>query len=117
MKTPDDLRGFFIYLLKIRCMGGGEIIVVLLAALLLFGADKMPEVAKGLAKGMKEFRRVTDDIKREFEESTRDIKTDINDVTSEVKQNAEEAQKNIRNYIDESEVAKDIKDMGNEIKG
>jgi TatA/E family protein of Tat protein translocase len=89
----------------------------LLAALLLFGADKMPEVAKGLAKGMKEFRRVTDDIKREFEESTRDIKTDINDVTAEVKKNAEEANKNIRSYIDENEVAKDIKDLGNDLKG
>ena len=98
-------------------MGGGEIIVVLLYAMLLFGADKMPEVAKGLAKGMREFRRVTDDIKREFEESTRDIKDDINDVTAEVKKNAEEANKNIRSYIDESEVAKDIKNLGNDLKG
>ena len=98
-------------------MCGGEIIVVLLAALLLFGADKMPEIAKGLAKGMREFRKVSDDIKREFEESTQDIRKDITDVTAEVKKSAEEANKNIRSYIDESEVAKDIKDIGNDLKG
>lgn len=98
-------------------MGGGEILVVLLAALLLFGADKMPEIAKGLAKGMREFRKVSNDIKREFEESTQDIRNDINDVTADVKKNAEEVNKNIRNYIDESEVAKDIKDVDKELKG
>jgi len=98
-------------------MGGGEILLVLMAVLLLFGADKMPEVAKGLAKGMREFRRVSNDIKREFEESTQDIRNDINDVTSDVRKNAEEANKNIRSYIDESEVVKDIKDIDNDIKG
>lgn len=97
-------------------MGGGEIIMVLVAALLLFGADKMPEVAKGLAKGMREFRKVSNDIKREFEESTQDIRTDITDVTADVRRNAEEVNKNIRSYIDESEVAKDIKDIDGELK-
>ena len=92
-------------------MGGGEILVVILAALLLFGADKMPEIAKGLAKGMREFRKVSDDVKREFAETTQDIRNDLNDITSEVKKNAEEAGKNVRSYIDESEVAKDIKDI------
>jgi sec-independent protein translocase protein TatA len=98
-------------------MGGGEIIFILLAALLLFGADKMPEIAKGLAKGMREFRKVSNDIKREFEESTQEIRTDINDVTEDVKKNAEEAGRNIRSYIDEAEVVKDIKDIDNDLKG
>ncbi len=98
-------------------MGGGEIIVVLLAALLLFGADKMPEIIKGLAKGMKEFRKVSNDIKREFEESTREIRSDINDVTADVKKNAEEANRNVRSYVNESEVAKDIKDIDKDLKG
>lgn len=77
----------------------------------------MPEIAKGLAKGMKEFRKVSNDIKREFEESTQEIRSDINDVTADVKKNAEEANRNVRSYIDESEVAKDIKDIGNDLKG
>ncbi|MDD4644560.1 MAG: twin-arginine translocase TatA/TatE family subunit [Bacteroidales bacterium] len=98
-------------------MGGGEIIVVLLAALLLFGADKMPEIVKDLVKGMGEFRKVSNDLKREFNESTEDIRNDLNDLTNDIKQNAADASKNIQSYVDESEVAKDVKDIDNTLKG
>ena len=98
-------------------MGGGEIIVILLAALLLFGADKMPDIVKGLAKGMGEFRKVSNDLKREFNESTEDIRNDLNDLTNDIKQNAADASKNIQSYVDESEVAKDVKDIDNTLKG
>jgi TatA/E family protein of Tat protein translocase len=104
-------------MIQLAFIGGSEIVVVLLAALLLFGADKMPEVIRGLSKGMKEFRKVTDDIKKEFEESTRDIKEEMDDVTSEVKKNAEEASSNLRNYIDDSDIAKDLKDIDKDLKG
>ena len=48
-------------------LGGGEILLILLAVLVLFGAKKIPELAQGIGKGMKEFRKamkeVEDDIK------------------------------------------------------
>ncbi len=37
-------------------MGGGEMIVVLIIVLLLFGGKKIPELMKGLGKGVKEFK-------------------------------------------------------------
>ena len=54
-------------------ISGPEIFIVVIAALLLFGADKMPDLAKGLGKGMREFKKATDEIKREFENSTSEI--------------------------------------------
>lgn len=58
-------------------LGGGEIIVLFLIILLLFGAKKLPELAKGLGKGIKEFKKATSDIKEEIEGAT-DFDKDIN---------------------------------------
>lgn len=48
-------------------IGTSEIIIIVLAVLLLFGAKKIPELAQGIGKGMKEFKKalrdVEDDIK------------------------------------------------------
>ncbi|MFB6317326.1 twin-arginine translocase TatA/TatE family subunit [Saccharicrinis sp. FJH54] len=56
---------------------GGELIIVILAILILFGADKIPEFARMFGKGMREFRKATEDIKREFNEETRELRDDI----------------------------------------
>jgi sec-independent protein translocase protein TatA len=53
-------------------LGGGEIILILALILILFGAKKLPELAKGLGQGIKEFkkatREVTDEVSRSLEE-------------------------------------------------
>ena len=51
-------------------LGGGEIIIIFLIILLLFGAKKLPELAKGLGKGIKEFKKATNDIRDEIENTT-----------------------------------------------
>jgi sec-independent protein translocase protein TatA len=43
-----------------------ELMVVLLAALLLFGAKRLPEIARGLGKSMEEFRRAARDVTDEI---------------------------------------------------
>lgn len=69
-------------------MGGSEILVILLAILLLFGADRIPEIARTLGKGLKEVKKVTTDIKKDFEKSDvgKDIKIISNEIT-DVKKN------------------------------
>lgn len=66
-------------------ISGQEIFLIVLVVLVLFGANKMPELAKGLGKGMREFRKAADDIKREIESSTTEIKKDLNDITDDIK--------------------------------
>ncbi|MDT8400729.1 MAG: twin-arginine translocase TatA/TatE family subunit [Bacteroidales bacterium] len=68
-------------------ISGQEIFIILIVALILFGAQKLPDIAKGLGKGMREFRKATDDIKREFNESTSDVQDDIKDMSDTVKKN------------------------------
>jgi sec-independent protein translocase protein TatA len=54
-------------------LGGGEIILILALVLILFGAKKLPELAKGLGTGIKEFkkatREVTDEVSNAMDES------------------------------------------------
>jgi sec-independent protein translocase protein TatA len=46
-------------------LGGGEIILILALVLILFGAKKLPELAKGLGTGIKEFKKATRDVTEE----------------------------------------------------
>ncbi|WP_372642096.1 twin-arginine translocase TatA/TatE family subunit [Ancylomarina sp.] len=59
-------------------ISGPEIIIVLLVVVMLFGAKKIPELAKGLGKGMQEFKKATDDIKREIKDES-DIVNNLKD--------------------------------------
>src|SRR6476646_1190676 len=59
-------------------LGGGEIILILALVLILFGAKKLPELAKGLGTGIKEFkkatREVTDEMQNAADESPAPVK-------------------------------------------
>ena len=43
-------------------LGGGEIILILALILIMFGAKKLPELAKGLGQGIKEFKKATKEV-------------------------------------------------------
>ena len=46
-------------------LGGGEVILILALILILFGARKLPELAKGLGQGIKEFKKATREVTEE----------------------------------------------------
>ena len=48
---------------------GPDVIVILLIVLLLFGAKKLPELARGMGRAVKEFSAARDEIEREFSQS------------------------------------------------
>jgi sec-independent protein translocase protein TatA len=64
-------------------ISGSEIFIVLLVVLLLFGSKKIPEVAKGLGKGLREFRRATDEIKKEINDN--EVAKDIKEIKDNIK--------------------------------
>ncbi len=59
-------------LLFLPNLGGGEIFLILFIVLLLFGAKKLPELAKGLGKGIKEFKDATKDVKENIEKAAKE---------------------------------------------
>lgn len=48
-------------------LGFGEIVIVLILALVLLGPQRLPDVAKQLGKALRDFRRATEDLKDQFE--------------------------------------------------
>src|SRR5580658_2477777 len=54
-------------------IGPGELIVILIVALILLGPDKLPEMARTVGKGMRELRRATEDIKDQVENEIYDL--------------------------------------------
>ncbi len=55
-------------------LGAGEIVLIVLVILLLFGAKKIPELAQGLGKGMKEFKKSLKDVEEEIKKTDDDVK-------------------------------------------
>jgi sec-independent protein translocase protein TatA len=47
-------------------IGGSEMILIVFVALLLFGGEKLPEIARGLGKGIRDFKDASDGVKREI---------------------------------------------------
>lgn len=58
-------------LLFLNGLGAGEIIVIALIVLLLFGGRKIPELMRGLGRGVREFKDAQDGIKEELDESVK----------------------------------------------
>jgi TatA/E family protein of Tat protein translocase len=65
-------------------ISGGEIFIILLFILIFFGADKIPEFMRIMGKGVREFRKATDDIKREFQENSSGIMDEMKSIGDDV---------------------------------
>ena len=66
-------------------LGFQELLLIFAVALLVFGPKKLPELGKSLGKGLKEFKRATNDIKSSWEEQVRDVEKEVSDTTEELK--------------------------------
>lgn len=64
-------------LLFLQNVGAGEIIIVALVILLIFGGKKIPELMKGLGKGVKSFKEGMNEVESKIEEVNSDIKKDV----------------------------------------
>lgn len=68
-------------LLLISMPGGGEWIIILVVALLMFGGKKIPELMRGLGKGIREFNDAKSSVTRELEEGMKEKDT-VNTTTT-----------------------------------
>ncbi|MFQ5602557.1 MAG: twin-arginine translocase TatA/TatE family subunit [bacterium] len=64
-------------------IGMQELIIIFLVILLLFGSKRLPELARGLGKGIREFKKATSDLKNELDVG--EIETDIKKEIKEIK--------------------------------
>ena len=94
-------------------MSGGEIVIIVLVFLLLFGSKAIPDVARTLGKAMREFQKATDDIKREINESGGGIGDDISDIRSTIQNARSSVQEGIRKHT--GDIVGDLNDIKSDI--
>ncbi len=81
-------------------ISGAEILIILVIVVMLFGADKIPEIARGLGKGMQQLKNATNEVKKEIVESgidkdidtkfTRDIQKEVTKIKNKVQDNIDD---------------------------
>jgi sec-independent protein translocase protein TatA len=82
-------------------ISGAEIVFVFFIVLLVFGADKIPSIARTLAKGMTQVRQATNDIKSEIQKTVdSDIENPAKSIASEFKKEVDEVKKDFTDLED-----------------
>jgi len=70
-------------------IGGPELFIVILIVVMLFGADKIPEIARGLGKGMRQVKDATNSIKKEINNTAKEADSEtafVKDIKKEITQ-------------------------------
>ncbi len=65
-------------------LGFSEMLVIFIVALLVFGPKKLPELGKSLGKGIREFKKATEELKSSWEDQVKDISTPLNEVKRDI---------------------------------
>ncbi len=82
-------------------ISGTEIVFVFFIVLLVFGADKIPSIARTLAKGMTQVRQATNDIKSEIQKTVdSDIENPTKSIANEFKKEVDEVKKDFTDLED-----------------
>jgi len=87
-----------IQLATLLFIGGTEIIFILFIVVLVFGADKLPEIARGLGKGMRTLRDATNDIKHEVTKSAKESNLIDTDAAKEIQQEINKVKDDLENF-------------------
>lgn len=102
-------------------LGFGEIFAIFVVVLLLFGADKIPEFARSLGKGIRYVKDATDNVKRDIQSSVDDVKTDIDANVKMAKHNlaeVENVKRRVKNQVNDviKQVSEDVDGVSKDLE-
>lgn len=83
-------------------IGGSELVFIIFIAIMLFGADKIPEVARTLGKGMQQLKNATDDIKTEIHKTASENGLDAQSLTGGFSEEISKVKENFNKIIENS---------------
>src|SRR5688500_4661393 len=95
-------------------IGGGEIFIIVIVILMFFGSDKLPDIAKGLGKGLREINDAKAQIQNEISRSTQGFSDEIKKHTAEVQSEIDKAGQSMKRSI--ADVNKSIETEGENIE-
>lgn len=97
-------------------IGGGEIFFILIVILMLFGSDKIPEIARTLGKGMAQLKNATNEIKHEIQKGAEDNGLDMKSLTGGISDEIASAKESMSKSINPIELANPINEIKEDIE-
>ncbi len=76
-------------------ISGGELLVIMLVVFLVFGPEKMPDMARKAGKLMNQMKKASNDLTREFKKETSSIQTEINAAHTKVDEQLESVRREL----------------------
>jgi len=92
-------------------VGGGELLLILFAALLLFGPKKIPEIAQMVGKGMQKVRQAQAQLQSQMTELQTEIKTVIEEPVGSVSTSSSPPTRTIENPSDAEKTSEEIEEL------
>lgn len=83
-------------------IGGGELVFILIVMLMLFGSDKIPEIARTLGKGIAQLKNATNDVKNEIQKGMQENGIDRNALTGGISGEIEKAKQGFTKMVNDS---------------
>jgi len=80
-------------------IGGGEFILIVFVVLMLFGSDKIPDIARTLGKMMRQLKHATDDIKSEIQKSADANGLDSQSLSSGISQEIQKVKQDFNDIV------------------
>jgi sec-independent protein translocase protein TatA len=80
-------------------IGGGEFILIIFVVLMLFGSDKIPDIARTLGKMMRQLKHATDDIKSEIQKSADANGLDSQSLSSGISQEIQKVKQDFNDIV------------------
>ncbi len=101
-------------------IGGGELIFIIFIALMLFGSDKIPDVARAIGKGMAQVKNATNEIKSEIQKEvkTHGIDTSVKELTSTFSTEVDKVKEGLDNNLSAPvhKISEELDDLSGPIK-
>src|SRR5947209_4811856 len=89
-------------------LGFSEMLVIFIVALLVFGPKKLPELGKSLGKGIREFKKATDELKSSWEDQVKDISAPLNDVKKDIHSIGQGIKTDLYKHLDSEPAEHDV---------
>src|SRR3954451_21693718 len=86
-------------------LGFSEMLMIFVIALLVFGPKKLPELGKSLGKGIREFKKATDELKSSWEDQVKDISQPLNDMKRDIHNMGQDFKSDLYKHIEASTTA------------
>ncbi len=81
-------------ILFLESVGGGELMIIMLFILMFFGSKKIPDLAKGLGKGMREMKDAMNGVQSEIRQSINEVERTVKDETTKVEESIKPVEPN-----------------------